>query len=306
MADQISNQLNEHTDHTQAQNSQGSNLATQSEPNKHRSRGSFDDFSDELVKAISNDGSMISNIRHEEWTFTGFPDNRPLPTTDSHGRSFSISDADLDLASFPIQQAQFTTDGQSSHATQQHITHWLDRLPETYEYGAAGGDFSESTLRSGDSSEDSFIRSVSYDEVKVVLATRGRSLFKEQLDRNWELRRLSEVQEAAQRRSSSLSSWECDREPRWYKPRFDKIDWTVIDELKDFSFSTASRGRRLTRPDFPPMSPRAVACKLWPKRPDFSMLQGDVDIFHAHAPLKPSSDQMNGVQPSKGEDMETP
>ena len=86
------------------------------------------------------------------------------------------------------------------------------------------------------------------------------------------------------RRSASPSSSASDRGPEeLFGP--DDIDWDIVDELKSFSFNAPSRGRKLTRPDFPPMSPRAVACKLWPERPDFSVPLEQDDILHLHAPL---------------------
>ncbi|KAL8872588.1 MAG: hypothetical protein Q9174_001807 [Haloplaca sp. 1 TL-2023] len=84
-------------------------------------------------------------------------------------------------------------------------------------------------------------------------------------------------------RNTSLSSSASDRGPEeLFGP--DDINWDIVDELKSFSFDTPSRGRKLTRPDFPPMSPKAVACKLWPELPDFSVPLEQDDILHLHAP----------------------
>lgn len=96
--------------------------------------------------------------------------------------------------------------------------------------------------------------------------------------------------QVAQTRSSSQSSWRSDGGPEELCC-FDDIDWDIVDELKSFSFSSPRRGRRLTRPDFPPMSPRAVACKLWPKQPDFSIPMEKNDILHLQFPINQTPDK---------------
>ncbi|KAL8719722.1 MAG: hypothetical protein Q9181_008030 [Wetmoreana brouardii] len=121
------------------------------------------------------------------------------------------------------------------------------------------------------------------DDDPALGAGRGMSLFRERSGGLWELRKPDEVREEAQRRRSSESSWRSDDMPSWRQRRFDEIDWEVVDELRSFSFSVAPRGRKPTRPDFPPMSPRAVACKLWPERPAFSLRSEQDDILHVHA-----------------------
>ncbi|KAL8721071.1 MAG: hypothetical protein Q9225_002182 [Loekoesia sp. 1 TL-2023] len=302
MADNITDELDEYINQLQASDVQRTETTTPTQREHdfmRHSRASFDEFSTKLVEAVSDDRSVISNLRSEDWTFTGFPEDLPLPTADNHGRRYSIDDANLNLATFGEGQTEFVAEREDSHAAQEHITHWLDRLPDANVVGEEN--MTKSLLGFGSSSEESSVRPVSFNEVNVALAKRDRSAFLERSGGPWELRRPSEVQERAQTQWSSQSSWGSDEGPRLYRRGFDNIDWDVVDELKGFSFTSPRRGRRVTRPDFPPMSPRAVGCRLWPERPDLSASQGQGDIFHVHATVKPSVGMTNEVQPAKND-----
>lgn len=272
---------------------------------EYRSRASFDGCGSGLIRAIPDDGSIISNIGFEEWTFTGFSQDMPFLTTGIHRQRHSTSDANQDLASFAAEEARYIIDEDHSQAAEERITHWLDRLPDTN--CVTEGTTAESMLGVGSSSEESFGRSVSFNEVNVVLAKRGTSLLKERSQEDWELRRPSEVQEEARtRRSSSQSSWGSNEWPRHIRRGLDKIDFGVIDELKDFKFTSTRRGRKPNRPDSPPRSPGALACQLWPERSDFSSCQGQqLCIFHVHATMEPTFDKADGVQPVQGESSES-
>lgn len=302
MADNITDELEEYINHLQAIDVQMKDTTTstnQDDGFMHHSQASFDDFSTELVKAVSDDRSVISNIRSKDWTFTGFPEDLPLPAVDNHGRRYSISNANLDLTTFGDGQTHIVAKREDSQSAQEHIMHWLDRLPDANSVGERN--MTKSLLSFGSSSEESSVRPVSINEVNVALAKRDRSVFLERSGGPWELRRPSEVQEEAQTQWSSQSSWGSEEGPRLYRRGFDNIHWDVVDELKGFSFTLPRRGRRVTRPGFPPMSPRAVGCRLWPERPDWSIFQGQGDIFHVHATVEPSDGVTNEVQTAKKE-----
>lgn len=234
------------------------------------------------MQAVSATKSMLTNVKDQDSMFARFSSKLPVPTADRHGRRYSIGHGDLNLADFAAGQLVVEEEEEEFPTRRQQVVRWLDRLPNTDL--AAEGSMTSSSLSFDNSSETYAGRSVSFNAVNLALAKRGYSVFEEVPGRPWELRRPSEVQQEARRRPSSLSSWGSDEHFRAeVYTSVDNIDWAVVDELKAFSFAATRRGRRLTRPDFPPMSPKALGCRLWSKLPDFSVLSGQEDLFHLHA-----------------------
>ena len=263
----------------------------------HR-RNSFEGFSEELVDAISDDDSPISSIKDEEWAFTDFAEQMPIPMVESSDRKCSMGDGDLDIANFPTGQIGFVVEEEDSHRVYGHSTYCLDSLSNANDITEESQ--SESITDSTSFSEDSCGSPICYNEVNALLATRGLSLFRELSDRPWELRRPSEVEEETRRRTSQ-SSWGSYEVPsRGRRQRYDTIDWAIVEELKAFRFSSPRRGRRVARPDFPPMSPKTIACKLWPELPDFMASQELDNILHVHAHTQPSQKETNEVQVVQG------
>ncbi|KAI4137774.1 MAG: hypothetical protein L6R39_007105 [Caloplaca ligustica] len=262
---------------------QEKDTADREDGSMHRRHASPDEFGSQagLVDAISDDGTFPSPVKEEDCVFTGFPD-MPMPTIHNPGRRFSLSDADLDIADFGA--GQYIVEEGGSPAARENVTRWLDTLPEADT--AREEAMTESPQSYSGSSEGPAVF-VSYNEVNVALAKRNLSAFRELPERPWELRRPSEVQAEvqaeAQRRRLSQSSWGSHEGPEDRLNRLRRVDFALLEELKSFSFTTRRRGRCLTRPDFPPMSPRAVACKLWPELPDFTVPLEQEDIYHEHA-----------------------
>ncbi|KAL8920570.1 MAG: hypothetical protein Q9208_006192 [Pyrenodesmia sp. 3 TL-2023] len=238
---------------------------------------------------------MDTKVKDEGYILPSFPSKLPMPTADRHGRRYSIGDADLNLADFGAGQLVVEEEEEFPTRRQQSVR-WLDRLPNTDL--AAEGSMTSSSLSFDGSSEAYAGRSVSFNAVNLALAKRDRSAFEEVPGGPWELRRPSEVQDEARRRPSSQSSWGSNEDVIVeFRRGFDKIDWAVVDELKAFSWAAPCRGRRLTRPDFPPMSPKALGCRLWPELPDFSMSPDLDDLFHIHASDSPSLEHRIETEP---------
>lgn len=258
-------------------------------------QASLDGFEPEaaLVKAIGDDRNIATEIREEDCMLTGFRDEMLVPTINNLCQRYSIGCTDLDLNDFGAEQ--FVGAGEEEFPMrQQHTKRWLDRLPDADT--AAEERMTRSTLNFDSSGDESSGRLISLNEVNVVLAKRDLSLFREVSGGPWELRRASEVRDETRRRKSSESSWRSDEGGMYRRRHFGQIEWAVVDELKAFSFRTPPRGRTLTRPDHPPMSPKALACKLWPERPDFSVPLEQQDIFHIHAIVDPSLKQRDEAQ----------
>ncbi|KAI4189102.1 MAG: hypothetical protein L6R41_001709 [Letrouitia leprolyta] len=227
---------------------------------ERRIRNSFDGFSSRLYDAASVNESIVSNIRDEDWIFTGFSHDMPLPSASDHGRSYGTDDTEQDPTTFVTEQIHHMANKEYSQTAQERITRWLGRLPSTHYVTEESTVESESSP--GSSSEESFGCSVSFNKVNIVLAKRGESLFRKRSQGDWELRRPSEVQEEARtQRSSSQSSWGSNEGPRCVRQRLDEIDFDVVEGLKGFSFTSTRWGRKLSRPDSRPMSPRALACE---------------------------------------------
>ncbi|KAL8762751.1 MAG: hypothetical protein Q9184_001291 [Pyrenodesmia sp. 2 TL-2023] len=238
---------------------------------------------------------MPTKAKDEDWIFSSFSSKLPVPTMDRHGRRYSIDHGDLNLADFGAEQLAEEEEEEFPMRRQQ-VGCWLDRLPNTDV--TAEGSMTSSSLSFDSSSEAYAGRSLSFNAVNLALAKRGCSVFKEVTGGPWELRRPSEVQQEARRRPSSLSSWGSDEHFKAeHHTSVDNIDWAVVDELKAFSWTAPYRGRGLTRPDFPSMSPKALGRRLWPELPNFSESSDLEDLFHTHATESPSIEHPIETEP---------
>ncbi|KAL8703134.1 MAG: hypothetical protein Q9201_003693 [Fulgogasparrea decipioides] len=245
---------------------------------------SFEEPVAHFPRISNHDGTVSPGTERQEWHCRVLPENLPPPTADSHGRRYNVSNANLNTAELTADQTRLTAGMDCSHtrSTEEVINVCLSRSNRGLEDRVADLDGYSAYCT---------------DDNPALGAGRGMSLFRERSGGPWELRKPDEVGEEAQSRRSSESSWRSDDVPSWRRRRFDNIDWDVVDELRSFNFSLAPRGRRPTRPDFPPMSPRAIACKLWPERPDFSQPLEQDDILHVHAATNPDLNTTEVIPP---------
>lgn len=266
-------------------------LNARSSQDEHRIRNSSDDFSSGLRIALSVHGSVVRAIYDEDWTFTRFSQDTPLPATSDHGRSYGIESADEDSTTIVADQARHMVDEEQSQSVHESITRWLDRPPST-NY-VIEETTPETQFTFGSPSEESFRHSVSVDEVNIVLARRDVSLFRATSQGDWQLHRPSEVQdEARTRRSSSQSSRGSNRRPRRVRRRLAEIDSDVVEKLIGFSFTSARWERKLSRPYSRPVGPRALARRQQPC------------ISHVQATMRPSSNPAHGLRLLEGEGSE--
>lgn len=243
------------------------------------------------MQALSASKNVLTEDKNEACNSTSF---LPLPTTDMHGRRSSIGDTDLKLVDFGAEQ--FVVEEEEFPMRGQPAVRWLDRLPNTEI--SVEGSMTSSSLSFDSSSESQAQRSISFNAVNLAIARRGDSAFREVPGGPWELRRPSEVQDEARGRPSSQSIWGSNEDiVVKFRRGFDNVDWAVVDELKAFRWRAPSPGRRVTCPDSPPMSPKALGRRLWPEFPDRSVSLEQKDLFYVHATDDPSHEQPHEAEP---------
>lgn len=254
-----------------------------------------------LVSAISDNRSLLTGFRDEDPMFTNSPNTTLVPTVETDGHRYSMGHAELNLGDFGTEQCVVEVEDFFARQGNVKAERWLDMLPSTA--FAATANVASSRSSSSFDRRGAW-RSYSLEDDDNMLAGRTTaSLFREVPGGPWELRHAAEVEAEAQRRRSSQSSWHSDEGPSYRYARFDDIDWAVVDELKEFNFTEQPcRGRARTRPDFPPWSPRAVGCKLWPELPDFSIPLEQEDIFHSHVTAQPAPGPMDEILPARDEE----
>ncbi len=243
------------------------------------------------MQALNASKKGLIEDKNEACKLTNF---LPLPTTDMHGRRYSIGHTDLKLTDFGAEQ--LVVEAEEFPVRGQQAVRWLDRLPNTEI--ALEGSLTSSSLSFDSCSESQAPRSISFNAVNVAIAKRGPSAFREVSGGPWELRRPSEVQKEAQRRLSSQSIWGSNEDQIVrFRRGFDNIDWAVVDELRAFRWRAPCPRRRLTRPGSPPMSPKALESMRWPEFPDFSVSPEQEDLVQIRTTADPSLEQPHEVEP---------
>ncbi|KAL8647757.1 MAG: hypothetical protein Q9210_005365, partial [Variospora velana] len=300
MAERVMNSVAKYTSRIPILQDVGKYRGGQEDTSMHSIWASFDGIRVEarFVSTISNNRSLFTGFRDEDSVSINLSDATLVPTRGNHGHRYIIGQADLSLGDFSAEQCVVVED--DFFARRVNAERWLDKLPSTDL--AATADMTNSTSSSsvyhGSKEEGSISRR---DDDTVLAGKTERSLFREVPGGPWELRKPAEVQAEAQRRKSSQSSWRSDEGPLDRQARFDDIDWAVVDELKKFSFTEPRRGRTCTRPDLPPWSPRAVACKLWSELPDFSIPLEPKDYFNLHVVSQPCPELTEETLPARDE-----